>query len=135
MSKILGIDYGEKRIGLAISDETKSFARELTILSPKDFFRQINDLINQHQIGKIVLGWPLNMNGKETKKTEEVKEFKKKLGKIIKIQIETIDERLSSAMTKNLPGGKENKDSLAAKIILQNYLDKSKHFNCGISNF
>src|SRR3989344_2936235 len=127
--KILGIDYGEKRVGLAISDESQTLARELTILSPKDFFDQINQLIKYHQIATIVLGWPLNMSGDETKKTAEVKSFKLKVESLTGITIQIMDERLSSKMTNNLPGGNRNKDSLAAQIILQNYLDKIKTKN------
>ncbi len=125
--KILGIDYGEKRIGLAVSDESQTLARELDILTPKDFFKQLPSIIGNHQISKIVLGWPLNMSGQETKKTLEVKDFKKKLEKLIDIKVEIVDERLSSQMTESLPGGHRDKDSLAAQIILQNYLNKNKH--------
>lgn len=124
--KVLGIDYGEKRIGLAISDETQTFAREFLIVSPTDFFNQINRLISENQISQIVLGWPISMGGEETQKTQEVKEFRVKLISLLNIPINTIDERLSSKMAMNLPGGKEDVDSLAAQILLQNYLDKMK---------
>jgi putative Holliday junction resolvase len=124
--KILGIDYGEKRIGLAISDETQTFARELAILSPKEFWQQIPGLISEHSLVKLVLGWPLNMRGEETKKTLEVKMFKEKLKKLISIPVNTIDERYTSQMASHLPGGNKNLDSLAAQIILQNYLDRQK---------
>ena len=124
--KALGIDYGEKRIGLAISDESQTLARELAILSPKEFWEQILSVIETNQITQIVLGWPLNMSGEETKKTLEVKEFKSELENKTGLNIEIIDERLSSQMAQNLPGGKQNVDSLAAQIILQNYLDKNK---------
>jgi len=125
--RILGIDYGEKRIGLAVSDESQILARELAVLSPKEFWQTINQLISTHKINRIVLGWPLNMSGEVTKKTLEVKDFELKLEKLVDIKIEIMDERLSSAMTSNLPGGQKNKDSLAAQIILQNYLDKQKN--------
>jgi putative holliday junction resolvase len=124
--RILGIDYGEKRIGLALSDETQTFAKELGILSPKEFQEKIREYINEHQVAKIVLGWPLNMNGEETKTTLEVKKFKEKLEKIIDIPVNTIDERYTSQMASHLPGGDKDLDSLAAQIILQNYLDKTK---------
>jgi putative Holliday junction resolvase len=126
--KILGIDYGEKRIGLAISDETETFARELDILSPKEFWGQMNQLISNQQISKIVIGWPLNMDGRETKKTREVESFKVKVERETGLPVETIDERLSSQMAQNIVGGKNRKvlDSLAAQILLQNYLDKRK---------
>ena len=136
LGRILGIDYGEKRIGLAISDESQTFARELDIFSPKKFWSEINQLIANHAIVKIVIGWPLNMGGEETKKTLEVKDFKEKLEKFLEIsakggpafggKIEIMDERLTSQMAQNLPGGRQDVDSLAAQILLQNYLDKNK---------
>ena len=125
MPKILGIDYGEKRIGLAVSDESRTFAREFGILSPKDFWQQINQLILDNQINLIVLGWPLSMSGEDTKKTEEVASFKEQVAKKTGLPIEIIDERLSSQMAENIIGGNKNVDSLAAQILLQNYLDKN----------
>ncbi len=143
--KILGIDYGEKRIGLAISDESFTLARELDILSPKEFWQSLNLLILNHSISKIVLGWPLNMDGGRTKKTEEVERFKIKVESQTGLPVEIMDERLSSQMAVHLRQGfgglptKNNKkvgktspdkskyvDSLAAQILLQNYLAKLK---------
>jgi len=123
--KILGIDYGEKRIGLAISDETKTFARELVILSPKEFWQQIKNLAQENQVTQIVIGWPLNMSGGETKKTEEVKNFKNKLESMLAIDVVTIDERLTSKMAESTSGQNKNLDSLAAQILLQNWLDRN----------
>src|SRR5574340_1256626 len=125
--RILGIDYGEKRIGLAISDESQTLARELDIFSPKEFWQSLNHLILNHSIGLVVLGWPTNLSGQETKKTKEVGSFKLKVEKKTGLPVETIDERLTSQMARHLPGGDKNIDSLAAQIILQNYLDKMKN--------
>lgn len=125
--RILGIDYGEKRIGLAVSDETQVLARELDILPPKEFWDSINQIILNHSITKIVLGWPLNMQGQETKKTKEIANFKAELSKKTGLPVETADERLSSKMAQNISGGKKNLDSLAAQILLQNFLDKKKN--------
>ncbi len=124
--RILGIDYGEKRIGLAVSDESQTLARELMILSPKEFWQQLNQLVSSQQISKIVIGWPLNMSGEETQKTKEVESFKLKVESMTGVKTETIDERLSSQMAQNISGEKKDLDSLAAQIILQNYLDKNK---------
>ncbi len=126
MSKTLGIDYGTKRIGLAISDESQTFARELSILSPKEFWDKILAIIEEHQITQIVLGWPLNMSGEMTKKTKEVENFKQKLEKMVEIKVVIIDERLSSTFAQNISGSKKNLDSFAAQILLQNYLNKQK---------
>ncbi len=124
--KILGIDYGEKRIGLAVSDESQTFARELDILSPKEFWEQITKIVSDNEIGTIVLGWPLNMSGEQTQKTKEVESFKYKVEGKTQLPVEIMDERLSSVMASKLPGGKTDIDSLAAQILLQNWLDKKK---------
>lgn len=124
--KILGIDYGTKRIGLAISDETQTLARELTILSPKEFWQKIKDLIEQEGVERVIVGLPLNMSGHDSDKTREVQQFYDQLGQQVNVPLEFMDERLSSSMAEGLPGGKQNIDSLAAQIILQNYLDKMK---------
>lgn len=143
--RILGIDYGEKRIGLAISDETQTFSREIGILSPKEFWKQVYRILQENEVTKIVLGWPLNMSGEETKKTKEVESFKLKVESKTGLPVEIMDERLTSVMAvhlrqgfgglpsknnkkvgKTLPAKNEYVDSLAAQILLQNYLDKSK---------
>lgn len=125
--KILGIDYGEKRIGLAVSDESQTFARELTILSPKEFWNNIKTIVEDNQITQIVVGLPLNMSGEETEKTREVTSFKLQVTSETGLEVDVIDERLSSVMASHMPGGKTNIDSLAAQILLQNYLDKNKN--------
>ena len=125
--KILGIDYGEKRVGLAISDETLTLARELTILSPQELWEHLPLITTENDVSRIVLGWPLNMSGEMTQKTKEVESFKLELEQKTGLPVEVMDERLSSQMASHLPGGDHNIDSLAAQILLQNYLDKKKH--------
>lgn len=124
--RILGIDYGTKRIGLAVSDESQTLARELEIVFPKDFFNRLEEIISEYEVQTIVLGLPLNMDGNETEKTREVKSFKLKVESLASLPVEFMDERLSSTMASAMPGGNKNIDSLAAQIILQNYLDKQK---------
>ena len=125
--KILALDYGEKRIGLAVSDESHTLARELDILSPREFWNCISRLIIENQISQIVLGWPLNMSGKRTAKTNEVENFKLKVENKTGLKVEIADERLSSVMALNIRKHKKNIDSLAAQIFLQNYLNKMKN--------
>jgi putative Holliday junction resolvase len=127
--KILGIDYGEKRIGLAVSDESQTFSRELTILSPKEFWISLKKIISDNEIGGIVIGWPLNMSGGVTDKTKEVESFKIRIETVTDLPVELTDERLSSQMAQSISGSKINLDSLAAQILLQNYLDKIKSKN------
>ena len=125
--KILALDYGEKRIGLAVSDESHTLARELDILSPREFWNCISRLIIENQISQIVLGWPLNMSGKRTAKTNEVENFKLKVENKTGLKVEIADERLSSVMALNIRKHKKNIDSLATQIFLQNYLNKMKN--------
>lgn len=125
--KILAIDFGTKRIGLAISDETETLARELDILSPKEFWANLSSLIAANEIEKILIGLPLNMSGQSSAKTNEAKQFAKNVESKIDIPVEMVDERLSSQMAESISGSSQNLDSLAAQIFLQNYLDKNKN--------
>jgi putative holliday junction resolvase len=122
--KFLGIDYGTVRIGLAVSDESHLLAREFAILSPKQFFARINDIVRTEDISAIVVGLPLNMSGEDSEKTKEVRVFARQLEDTLKLPVHLMDERLSSNMAEKFADGKRNIDSLAAQIILQNYLNK-----------
>lgn len=125
--KILGIDFGSKRIGLAISDETAQLARELVIWSPEEFWQEIANLVTNEAVTTIVVGLPLNMSGEDTDKTEQTREFAKQLEVKVSTPIELVDERLSSQMAEHIAGTSKNIDSLAAQIFLQTYLDRNKH--------
>lgn len=126
--RILGIDYGTRRIGLAVSDESLTLARELEILHPRKFWERLAGIVKDLEIGKIIVGLPLGVSGNETEKTKEVESFRLKVESATKLPVEFIDERFSTAMAKHLPGGNHSVDSLAAQIILQNYLDKNKNY-------
>ncbi len=129
MPRILAIDYGEKRIGLAMTDEGKKIAFEYDIWRTKDFWSKIADLIREKEVEKIILGYPLNMSGGQTQKTKEVLEFKDKLMQNITVPVEMFDERLTSVMATKLSGRNEAIDSLAAQIILETYLNKTNNQN------
>lgn len=122
--KYLGVDYGTKRIGLAISDETGTLGLEWQTLTPKEFWKNIQDIIKEQKIAKIAVGLPLNMQGVDTKKTIEVRTFALQLEKETTASVELIDERLSSQMAGKIAGKKKGIDALAASIILQTFLDK-----------
>ncbi len=122
--RILGIDFGTKRIGLAVSDELLMLAREVGILSPAEFWKALPGLVQEHELQEIVVGLPLGMSGQDTQKTTEAKEFAEKVHQIAGVPVILIDERLSSQMAEHLPGAGARVDGLAAQIILQNYLNK-----------
>jgi putative Holliday junction resolvase len=130
--RTLGIDYGEKRIGIAASDEEEKIAFEIGIVPAENFFQKLPEIISEREIQKIVLGLPLNMSAEETKKTKEVRLFADRLKEWLKgsapeIQFDFADERLSSQMASNLSGSQKNIDGLAAQVILQNYLERQSN--------
>lgn len=124
--RLLGIDFGTKRMGVAVSDESQTLARELAIVSKNEAMAKLEEIFSEFEIEAVVLGLPINMSGEHTKKTEEALAFKKKLEDRFQINVVMQDERLSSVMAESLIGKREHVDSLAAQIILQNYLDRKK---------
>jgi putative Holliday junction resolvase len=141
MSRILGIDLGEKRIGLALSDELKSLASPLTVYArvddqtDLDFFQ---NLVSENAISEIVLGLPTNMDGSLGPKAQQAREFKTQLETRLKIPVHLFDERLTTVEAERvlIEAGmrrekrKETRDKLAAVLILQGYLN-SKQTDAG----
>lgn len=129
MSKILGIDYGQKKVGLALADEETKLALPLTVVSPEELKVKIQELIDSEKISKIVVGWPLALSGQETNQTKEVGEFVNKLRSIFNIEVVVEDERLTTIQAKKSSLAKQGRDSqgnddaVAAMHILQTYLD------------
>ncbi|MBC8256789.1 MAG: Holliday junction resolvase RuvX [Candidatus Marinimicrobia bacterium] len=134
MSRILGVDYGERRIGIALSDPLGIIAKPLTIIDRKitpDYISAILETAKERDVNKIVVGVPYTLKGENSKQTDVVKIFIAKLFSIGKIQVIPIDERLSSVAAEKslqLQGVKTGHekgrvDETAAAIILQEYLD------------
>ncbi len=134
MSRILGIDWGEKRIGLAISDPSGLIASGLPTFEKSkssDFLAYLKNFISTENISQIVLGFPKNMDGTVGFKGKEVLVFKENLEKEIDIPITLWDERLSTVSAlKSLREGevkwrkqKKMVDRVSAIFILQSYLD------------
>ena len=131
----LGLDIGEKRIGVALSDAGGILATPLTIIDRRDDKADIEAIlaiVSQHQVVKIVVGLPLSMNGKVGKQAERVKAFTQELCRHTDIPVELRDERLSTVSARRLmregnnkrAGKKTRYDAAAAAIILQGYLDE-----------
>ena len=134
--RILGVDYGRRRIGLAISDEAQFLARPLppyhrTYSRQKDL-REIARLAHEQDVQTMVIGLPLNMDGTKGEMALEVEAFVRDLGQIAGIGIVVSDERLTSVEAERvlLQGNVKRKDrkllrdGLAATLILQGYLDR-----------
>ena len=133
-SRLLGIDPGNKNIGLAICDENKKIATPFKILRKNRFeslINEINEIIEENHIKGIIIGNPINMDGTSGKSSQSANDFAKNLSKNITIPIGMWDERLSSEasfkMTKelgtNVTDRVNNLDKNAAAFILQGAID------------
>ena len=136
-SRLLGIDPGKKRIGLAISDEDKLVSTPLkTILKKKnfDFIKEIKEIIEENNRKGIIVGNPLNMDGSKGSSSQSSNDFAKNLSNNISIPVAMWDERLSSEGAFKLSGNIgvntskkiEKLDQNAASFILQGVLDYLK---------
>ena len=132
---ILALDYGTKRIGVAVSDATRSLARPLPFLPAEPFGKLVKDLkalLTEHKIETIVVGMPRNMDGSYGEASQKVRAFIAHLARTILIPIQTIDERLSTVQAGRYlhEAGHKAKDqrtkidSASAAVLLQAYLDR-----------
>jgi putative Holliday junction resolvase len=135
MGRILGLDYGQKRTGIAISDSSHSFASPRSVIEGEPaLLKEVARLVEAEDIVRIVLGLPLNMNGTAGPKAAEVLAFKARLERAVTIPVETWDERLSTVQADLAlrEGGMSDRkrglhvDKVAAQIILQSYLDRQR---------
>ena len=133
MDRYLGIDYGEKRLGIAISDPLGITAQpQPYILNSATMFNDLKCLCDDYDIVAIVLGLPLNRFGEDTDKSKEIRSFSEKLADALNLPVTLQDERYSTkAVTRTLLEAdvsrkkrKEVVDSMAASFILQSFLDK-----------
>lgn len=136
--RVLGIDYGSKRIGVSVSDPLQIIAQALeTIPNNSRTFEAIAEIVQREQVGCVVVGMPLNLKGEKAQKAQEVMEFMKQLQKNIDIEILTWDERFTSSLAhdtllrmgtkkKERRTNKGRVDSMAAAIMLQSFLDSRK---------
>ena len=137
--RVLGVDLGKKRIGLAISDEQEEFAFPAGILESRGRKKDIGalcELIREKHIGRAVVGLPIHMDGRRGPEAENAIRFATDLSQAAKIPIDTFDERWTSQEAERLlqpvsgkRGGKRRKkgavDEMAASIILRTYLAQS----------
>ena len=133
MDRVLGIDYGDSRVGIALSDPLRIIAKPFkTLTNNSELLSQLRLLIEEQNIIELVVGYPINMKGLKTKQTEKVDIFINILSREFKLKITKIDERLSSVSAKSLliqqgiktGHNKSQIDETSAAIILQEFLDK-----------
>jgi putative Holliday junction resolvase len=132
--RILALDHGTKRIGVAVSDETRTIAQPLEYIPAEpfaDFLARLRQLIREKEIGLILVGLPRNMDGSYGPAALKVQTFIAVLKDAITVPIKTWDERLTSAQANKIliqgnvrrDKRKEKVDKMAAAILLQSYLD------------
>ena len=133
--RILGIDHGDARIGLALSDELGMLAHPLETLDGRDKFkaiaRKLAELIAAKQIERIVIGLPRNMNGTYGPAADKIRDFVEKLTPLIAVPIQLWDERMTTQQAqrnlheagRTVKNSRQIIDQAAAVIILQSYLD------------
>lgn len=135
--RILGLDYGAKTVGVAVSDSLMLTATGVCIIRRKSenklrqTLARIADLISEYEVEEVVLGLPLNMDGSRGERAEKTLEFRDKLASRTKAKIILADERLTTVEADELLEtrgiyGKDRKqyvDEIAAEIILQDYLN------------
>lgn len=134
MARVLAVDYGEKRIGLAISDELEISASPLMTLTKKsdeDAANQIAQIVSRFRVAKVVVGLPRRTDGKEGEMEQRVKAFAEKLRRKVKVPIVFFDERFTTRIAEQVlleadltrRKRKQVRDRLAAAILLQSYLE------------
>ena len=136
----LGIDYGDARTGIAITDQLNITVQGLETIknngSDKVILKRLDELLEQYEIDTIVVGKPINMNGTESERTIKTEQFIHKLKcKYNKMKIETVDERLTTVAaqrTMNFLDVNKNKkknivDTISAVYILETYINKKKN--------
>lgn len=135
--KVMGLDFGDVRIGVALSDVSRFLATGYETYTRKTIEKDLNhlsDIILQNKVKKVVFGLPLNMDGSRGVRVEKTEQFAAKLQERCNVEIAYYDERLSSVTAEDIlieagvrrEKRKEVIDKLAATIILQNYLDENK---------
>ncbi len=136
--RVLALDVGNKRIGVAYSDPLGISANPLPFIqNDEKVFEKIKNLIDEYNIGKVIIGLPLTLKGEEGEQAKITKSFAEELKKYIgDIPIEFIDERFTTSLaeqhlreTTKKSKRKKKVDSLAAVYILKTYLDKQQFSN------
>lgn len=134
--RIMGLDIGGKRIGVAISDETRLIATPLQFVARGTGDRQaFADLIAQYAIGRLVVGLPTGMSGREGPQSADVRGYADQLAAELDLPMDYWDERLSTAIAERtlIAGGtsradrRTRVDAVAAAVILQGYLDHERY--------
>jgi putative Holliday junction resolvase len=136
MSRVLAVDYGKKRVGLALSDPTRSLATGLPTLERKPkrpLPEEIARLVAEHRASEVVVGHPLSLDGTAGERAREVERFAEALRARIDVPVILFDERLTTVRAWEIlrergtraKAGKAHVDRISAVVLLQGYLDSA----------
>jgi len=126
--KLLGLDYGKSKIGLALADTESGVSLPYKIIKVStmaNVLKELKIIMAQENIKKIIIGLPINLQSASSQQTVQAKEFGKKLAQTVKLPVEFQDERFTSRQAQKLKPGK-NDDALAAMLMLHSYLDRKQ---------
>lgn len=139
MGRILAIDYGKKKCGIAVTDPLQIIANGLTTVKAVDLFDFLENYISTEEVEKVIIGHPVQNSGEESESMKYIKPFFNRLSnKYPNLNVEWVDERFTSklAFQAMIDGGvkkmdrrnKELVDKISATIILQSYLEQKKNY-------
>jgi len=145
VTRILALDVGERRIGVALSDPTQTLARSLLVLERGDERKALEcvaALVGEQEVDRVVVGYPLSLRGDVGPQTERVERFAQALAQVLAVPVELWDERYSTVDAERIlrergMGSRKRRrwvDATAAAVILQDYLDaRAWHRGRGLS--
>lgn len=138
MGRVLSIDYGKKRVGLAVTDPLKIIATRLTTVATDDIWTYLADYFAREEVDLVLVGYPMQLNNEPSEAIRYINPFLKKFRQIYKdMPLQQMDERFTSKMAfqtmidagvkKKDRQNKETIDGVSATIILQSYLEEKKY--------
>ena len=140
MGRLLAIDYGKKRTGIAVTDTLQLIANGLTTVPTHELLAFILDYVSKEPVERILVGLPKQMNNEESENMKHIIPFMNRLKKLLPdMAVELVDERFTSVLAHQamLAGGLKKKDrqnkalvdEISATIILQSYMESKRNFN------
>ncbi len=123
--RVLALDYGSARCGVAVSDPTGTLATPVAAVerpATKKGFAALTALVREREVGRVVVGLPLGLSGDDTPQTREARAFAARLGAAVDVPVSLYDERFTTAIAQRAGGTTASEDSRAAAVLLEDWL-------------
>jgi putative Holliday junction resolvase len=123
--KVIALDYGSARTGVAVSDPTGTLARPLGVVeraASDEWLRRVADIVREEEAERVVVGLPLTLRGEHGEQARATERFVEALRQVVKVPVESFDERFTTALA-STGGGDAPEDARAAAHLLANYLE------------